>query len=176
MSGPDTRLETPRLIIRSYQERDAGPWVAMLTDPEVRRYLPPFTPPTTETFHSGMQRRRDLEFERGYAMWAVEVKDTGVFIGQCGLNFIGDRAEVEIAYHYGRESWNKGYGTEAAAAVLAHALGPVGLDRVIGLVVPENVGSWRVLEKIGMRYEGLAGYFGLAGLKKYAAERPAAAG
>lgn len=169
MNGPGTRLETPRLIIRSYQERDAGPWVAMLSDPEVRRYLPPFTPPTVETFHSGMQRRHALEAERGYAMWAVEAKDGGAFIGQCGLNLIGDGPEVEIAYHYRRDYWNQGYGTEAAAAVLAHALGPVGLDRVIGLVVPGNVGSWRILEKVGMRYEGLAGYFGLTGLKKYAA-------
>lgn len=174
MSGPGTRLETARLIIRSYERRDAESWVAMLADPEVRRYLPPFEPPTAETFYSGMQRRQELERERGYAMWAVEVKDTGAFIGQCGLNFIGDRAEVEIAYHYSRDFWNKGYATEAAAAVLAHALGPVGLDRVIGLVVPENVGSWRVLEKVGMRYAGLADYFGLTGLKKYAAERPAA--
>lgn len=173
MSDPGTRLETPRLIIRSYQQRDAEPWVAMLADPEVRRYLPPFEPPTAETFHGGMQRRRDLERERGYAMWAVEVKDTGTFIGQCGLNLVEDGPEVELAYHYSRDSWNKGYGTEAAAAVLAHALGPVGLDRVIGLVVPANVGSWRVLEKAGMHYEGLADYFGLTGLKKYSAGRPA---
>lgn len=176
MTGPGTRLETPRLIIRSYEERDADPWVAMLGDPEVRRFLPPFQPPTAETFRSGMQRRRDLERERGYAMWAVEVKDTGTFIGQCGLNFIGDGPEVELAYHYRRDSWNKGYATEAAAAVLAYAFGPAGLDRVIALVVPENIGSWRVLEKVGMRYEGLADYFGLTGLKKYSAVRPGVTG
>jgi ribosomal-protein-alanine N-acetyltransferase len=102
-------------------------------------------------------------------MWAVEARDGGAFIGQCGLNLIGDGPEVEIAYHYRRDYWNQGYGTEAAAAVLAHALGPVGLDRVIGLVVPGNVGSWRILENVGMRYEGLADYFGLTGLKKHAA-------
>jgi RimJ/RimL family protein N-acetyltransferase len=169
MSGPGTRLETPRLIIRSYEPRDAGPWVAMLSDPEVRRYLPPFPLPTTEAFHGGIQRRHALERERGYAMRAVEVKDTETFIGQSGLNLIGDGPEVEIAYHFSRISWHQGYATEAAAAVLEHAFGPAGLDRVIGLVVPENVGSWRVLERAGMRYEGLADYFGLTGLRKYAA-------
>lgn len=112
MSGPGTRLETPRLIIRSYQERDAEPWMAMMSDPE-----------------------------------------------------------VELAYHFSRDSWNKGYATEAASAVLTHAFGRVGLDRVIALVVPGNVASWHVLEKAGMRYEGLADYFGLNGLKKYAAGR-----
>jgi len=60
---------------------------------------------------------------------------------------------------------------EAAIAVLAHGLGPVGLDSIMALVVPENVGSWRVMEKVGMRYQGLADYYGLKGLKKYVAER-----
>jgi len=59
---------------------------------------------------------------------------------------------------------------EAATEVLAHGLGSIGLDRVIALVVPENIGSWRVLEKIGMRYEGLADYYEMTGLKKYVAE------
>ena len=65
------------------------------------------------------------------------------------------------------------FGWEALSclAVLAHGLGSIGLDSVMGVAVPENVGSWRVLETIGMRYEGLADYYGLTGLKKYVAER-----
>ena len=55
--------------------------------------------------------------------------------------------------------------------MLAHALGPVGLDRVIAVVVPENIGSSRVAEKAGMRSAGLADYHGLTGLKTYVAER-----
>ena len=65
----------------------------------------------------------------------------------------------------------QGYATEAAVAVLAHGLGPVGLERIMGVLVPENVGSWRVMEEAGMRYEGLADYYGMTGLKKYLAER-----
>ena len=69
-------------------------------------------------------------------------------------------SEVDLAYHFARASWNKGFATEAAAAVLAHGLGPLGLDSIMGVVVPENVGSWRVMEKAGMRFEGLADYTG----------------
>jgi RimJ/RimL family protein N-acetyltransferase len=55
--------------------------------------------------------------------------------------------------------------------VLAHGLGSIGLDSIMAVVVPENVGSWRVLERVGMRYEGLVDIYGLTGLKKYVAER-----
>ena len=80
--------------------------------------------------------------------------------------------DVELAYHFNKAAWNKGYATEAAIAVLAHGLASIGLERVIAVVFPENVASCRVLEKGGMRYEGIARHYGIAGLKKYVAERP----
>ena len=93
--------------------------------------------------------------------------------GQCGLRPVHEGAgrEIDLAYHFTRVSWNKAYGTEATVAVLAHGLGPVGLATIMAVVVPENVGSWRVMEKAGMRYEGIASFYGLAGLKKYVADR-----
>jgi RimJ/RimL family protein N-acetyltransferase len=117
--------------------------------------------------------RQAMERELGHAMWAVDDKMTDTFVGQCGLRPVDEGAgpEIDLAYHYATASWNKGYGTEAAIAVLAHGLGPVGLDAIMAVVVPENVGSWRVLEKAGMRYEGLVGYYGMEGLKKYVAAR-----
>ena len=64
-------------------------------------------------------------------------------------------SEIDLAYHLARASWNKGYATEAAVAVLGHGLGSVGLERVMAVTLPENVGSWRVMEKAGMRREGI---------------------
>jgi [ribosomal protein S5]-alanine N-acetyltransferase len=168
-----TRLETARLVIRSLEPRDAGPWLAMVNDPEVVRFLPPGPARTMDTFAEVLRQRQAAEREAGFTLWAVDDKTTGTFVGQCGIRRIDEGAEpeVELAYHYLRASWNKGYGTEAAIAVLAHGLGPAGLDRIVAVVMPENIGSWRVMEKAGMRYQGLADYFGLKGLKKYAAER-----
>ena len=168
-----TRIETPRLVVRTFEPGDAEAWVAMVNDPEVRRFLPPMPHATMETFQKAIEERHAMEHEIGYSMWAVDDRATGVFVGQCGIRPVEEGAvpEIELAYHYTRDSWNKGYGTEAAIAVLAHALGPVGLGRVIAVVMTENVGSWRVMEKAGMRYEGLADYFGLEGLKKYVAAR-----
>ena len=180
-----TRLETVRLVIRTFEPRDGEVWVAMLNDPEVRRFLPPGPALTMESFRSAMEGRHAMEREGGYAMWAVEEKVTGAFVGQCGLRPVDSmqpqartpvpaaddsRREFDLAYHFTRACWNTGYATEATITVLAHGLGPLGLGCIIAVAMPDNVGSWRVMEKAGMRYEGLADYYGLAGLKKYTAD------
>ena len=113
-----------------------------------------------------------MERERGYALWAVELTATGSFIGQCRLYPAeGKGPEVEVAYHYAPATWGHGYATEAAMAVLTDAFGRVGLDQVIALVMPENVGSWRVAEKAGMRLAGNTTNYDLPDLRKYVADR-----
>jgi [ribosomal protein S5]-alanine N-acetyltransferase len=168
-----TRLETARLVIRTFEPRDAEAWVAMVNDPEVVRFLPPSPDATIESFRDVIERRHAMEREIGYAMWAVDDKATGTFVGQCGIRPVDEGAgpEIDLAYHYTKGSWNKGYATEAVIAVLAHGLGPVGLDRIMAVAMQENIGSWRVMEKAGMGYQGLVDYYGLEGLKKYVAER-----
>ncbi|HEX9496270.1 MAG TPA: GNAT family N-acetyltransferase [Candidatus Limnocylindria bacterium] len=167
------RLETDRLVIRSFQPSDAAGMLAVFGDPEVRRYLPSFPDPTLQTMEASVARRMAMERDHGHGLWAVERKDTGELIGDCGLMLVeGTGPEVEIAYHYRRSAWNTGYGTEAAVACLAHGFGPIGLERIIAICYPENVGSWRVMEKAGMTYEATATYYGIAGLKKYVADGP----
>jgi RimJ/RimL family protein N-acetyltransferase len=178
-----TRLETARLVIRTFEPRDAEAWIAMFSDPEVRRFLPG-PAPTMQAFQGAIEGRHAMEGEGGYAMWAVDEKKTGTFAGQCGLRPVRsvwpparaaappDRTsrEFDLAYHFTRACWNKGYATEAVIAVLAHGLGTLGLGCVIAVAMPDNTGSWKVMEKAGMRYAGLADYYGLTGLKKYIAE------
>jgi ribosomal-protein-alanine N-acetyltransferase len=168
-----TRLETPRLIVRSFEPGDAEAWVVLVNDPEVTRFLPPTAPARMETFHERLEDRLAMEHDIGYTMWAVEDKAPRAFVGQCGLRPVdqGQGPEIDLAYHYARATWNKGYGTEAAVAVLSHGLGTLKLDAIMAVAMPENVGSWRIMQKAGMRYEGLVDYYGLNGLKKYVAER-----
>jgi RimJ/RimL family protein N-acetyltransferase len=180
-----TRLETARLIIRTFEPGDAEAWLAMFADPEVRRFLPGQPAPTTADFQRAMEGRLAMERDGGYAMWAVDEKATGAFVGQCGLRPAdsiqppseaprppagNSRREFDLAYHFTRSSWNKGYASEAAIAVLAHGLGSLGLNCIIAVAMPGNTGSWRVMEKAGMHYQGLADYYGLNGLRKYIAE------
>jgi [ribosomal protein S5]-alanine N-acetyltransferase len=172
MRGVNMRLETARLVIRTFEPRDAEAWLAMVNDPEVGRFTPPSPPATLESVQGMIECRHTMEREQGYAMWAVDDKETDTFVGQCGF-YPAERTgpEIELAYHYSPASWNKGYATEAAIVVLAYGFGTAGLDGVIALVMPENVGSCRVVEKAGMRFAGIATYYDIPGLRKYVAER-----
>ena len=168
-----TRLETPRLVIRTFAPGDAEAWLALVNDPRVTRFLPPSPEATMDRFRDAIAARHAMERELGYAIWAVDDKATGAFIGQCGMRPIdeGPVPEVELAYHYTAACWSRGYGTEAVVAVLAHGLGPLGLERIVAVAMAENIGSWRVMEKAGMHYQGVVDYFGLNGLRKYVADR-----
>jgi RimJ/RimL family protein N-acetyltransferase len=166
-----TRLETERLVIRPFEDGDCDAWLTMVNDEEFNRFLPPGPPASAEDFPPMVERRRAMEAERGHAMWAVEAKDGGAFVGQCGLYPAeGEGPEVELAYHFDKSVWGQGYATEAATAVLAYGLGPVGLPRVIAFVMPDNVASCRVAERAGLQFEGIITAYELEGLKLYAAE------
>jgi ribosomal-protein-alanine N-acetyltransferase len=174
-----TRLETSRLLVRTFDASDVDAWIAMFNDLMVTRFLDPSSRAlarTEQTFQAQLQIRHAMEDELGYAMWAVERKSTGEFIGQCGLRPAARMdpsagSEIDLGYHFARPCWGQGYATEAVLSVLAHGLGLIGLSRVMAVAEPENVGSWRVMEKAGMRYDGRASYYGLHDLKKYVAER-----
>lgn len=166
------RLESARLIIRTFEPRDAETWLAMVNEPEFNRYLPPGPDATMETFLGSIERRHTMERERGFAVWAVDLKETGAFVGQCGfVPAEGKGPEIELVYHFNKAAWNKGYGTEAAATVLAHAFGALRLDHVVAFVMPGNVGSCRVAEKAGMRFDRIVSVYELENIRKYIAER-----
>lgn len=165
-------LETERLVIRSATAADAPSLHRLFSDPDVLRWLPPTPPTTLESAQRSIERRIALERERGYSAWIVERRDGAEFIGSVALQPI-ERVgpEVEVAYHYVPAAWNKGYGTEAARAVIRYGFDRCGLEQIIAICFPENIGSWRIMEKAGMTYVGSASYYGLAGLKKYVADR-----
>jgi [ribosomal protein S5]-alanine N-acetyltransferase len=165
------RIETNRLVLRSPAPSDAEFLVSLYTDPEVLRFLPTGPVWTVELARRSIEARLAMEAQVGYAPLTVLRKDSGQLTGTAGLRLIPNTTEVEILYHYLPSSWGRGFGTEAAIAILGHGLRSVGLVKIIAISLPENVGSWRVMEKAGMRYVGTASYFGIDNLKKYVAER-----
>ena len=106
-----TWIETSRLVIRRFEARDAEAWIALVNDPEVTRFLPPGPEATMEAFQHALEQRHAMEREIGYAMWAVDDKATSTFVGQCGIRPVEEGAgpEIDLAYHYTRACWNKGF-------------------------------------------------------------------
>jgi RimJ/RimL family protein N-acetyltransferase len=86
-------------------------------------------------------------------MWLVEMKDSGVPIGICGLLKRDALEDVDIGYALLPEFWSKGYALEAASAVLSYARDTLGLTRVVAITNVNNQSSIRLLEKLGFTYE-----------------------
>ena len=88
-------------------------------------------------------------------LWATIHKETGKFIGRCGLLpwTIEGQREVEVAYTFTREFWGQGLATEAAQGILKYGFEKLNLRRLICLIDPDNIASQRVAEKMGMSLE-----------------------
>ena len=88
----------------------------------------------------------------GFGLWAMDLKSTGEFIGQCGLTIqqVEGESHVEVGWHVNRAYWRQGFASEAGAACLDVASRRFGLDRVISLILKENVPSAGVARKLGM--------------------------
>jgi RimJ/RimL family protein N-acetyltransferase len=96
--------------------------------------------------------------ERRFGMWAMEEKASGSFVGFVGLLYQEDWPEgehkVEVGWRLDRRFWGRGLATEGALVSLRYDFEERGLERIISMTVPENIASWRVMEKIGLTYQG----------------------
>jgi RimJ/RimL family protein N-acetyltransferase len=89
------------------------------------------------------------------AVWALERRTDGRFIGVISLAFEPEIASAELGYWAGEPFWNQGYTTEAGHAILEHSFGMFGLASIISNDLTRNPASHRVMEKLGMRMEGI---------------------
>jgi ribosomal-protein-alanine N-acetyltransferase len=150
-------IESARLVVREFTADHVSALYAVVSDPDVVRYLA-FGPPS-ETETRGMVdwaiASQSAEPRTSYALAVIE-RSSGDLIGSCGLELAGDsQVTAETYFALRKQSWGVGYGTEVVAAVVDHALRSLGLHRIWAHVVPGNDASRRVVEKIGMTYEGL---------------------
>lgn len=149
------RLETERLLLRGWEERDLDAYAAMTADPEVMRYMGrgPFN--RDEAWREIALYLGHFEL-RGYTHWALELRDTGELVGRCGPWRPEGWPGLEVGWLLGREHWGKGYASEAAAAALDYAWRELRADRVISLVHPDNERSARVARRLGGEPDGTA--------------------
>jgi RimJ/RimL family protein N-acetyltransferase len=156
-SAMKTILETKRLLLREMTEADADHLFALNENPNVTRYIPGEPPLKTRDDALEVLRVRVFpQYARGLGRWACIVKASGDFIGWSGVKHVAEDGEYDIGYRFVEHAWGHGYATEAARAVLAFAREHLAGERVVGKAMVENVASRRVLEKIGLVYEGIA--------------------
>jgi RimJ/RimL family protein N-acetyltransferase len=157
-------LETPRLILRQFTERDVGNLFDLNSDPEVMRYLTGGRPTPREVirreiipFHLEVYKRLD-----GLGTWAVESTAEGEFLGWFHLRPGpgADVSNVDLGYRLRRSTWNMGYATEGSRALIGMGFTGLGVQRVFAHTMTVNSASRRVLEKCGLSLVGTSPYEG----------------
>ena len=141
------KIETERLIIRSYKDEDKKESLLFLGDEDTRYFLPEdvFTLDKVSEFIEKQNEKEEY--------FAVELKETKKVIGHLYFTaFFGDHS-YEIGWVFAKEVQNNGYAFEAASAIMAYGFEQKNYHRIIATCQPENKGSYKLMEKLGMRQE-----------------------
>jgi RimJ/RimL family protein N-acetyltransferase len=150
-----THLRTERLLLRGWTAADRAPFAALNADPEVMAHFPaPLTRPQSD---SQIDRIRSGLAERGWGLWAAELRESREFIGFVGLTPAPDEAPVapaiEIGWRIARPFWGRGLAPEAARTVAEFAFTRAGLAELVSFTTAANTKSQRVMQKIGMTHD-----------------------
>lgn len=146
-------LETERLLLRPFQIEDVHPWFELNQDPEITRY----------TGDGGVVSEKEMEhrirnhvlgdYEKyGFGRWAVIHKQDNCIIGFTGLKFIPEYDVVDLGYRFAPKYWRQGIATEACRAALKFGFNELELERIVAYILPDNIGSQKVLKKLGFHF------------------------
>ena len=147
-------IETERLVLRKFSVEDAAFILELLNDKSFIGNIGDKGVRNNEDAAAYIQNGPIASYERfGFGLYAVELKKTGEPIGMCGLLKRDTLPDPDIGFAFLPKFWMKGYAFEAAEAVIQYGKNVLGLKRVLAITIPENAGSIRVLEKIGLRFD-----------------------
>ena len=155
MPAPEELL-TDRLRLRRWHDSDREPFAALNADPAVMEFYPA---PLSRSHSDAMVDRIEETFDhRGFGLWAVEIRTTGMFVGYVGLWPATFNAHftpaVEVGWRLARVSWGLGYATEAARASTTDGFVRLGLEEIVSFTAVINRRSQRVMQKLGMTHDG----------------------
>jgi RimJ/RimL family protein N-acetyltransferase len=149
-------LETERLLLRRVSSDDAGFILELLNQPSFLRYIGDKGVRTTEDAVRYIETGPVASYERfGFGLYLVELKETGVPIGMCGLLKRDTLPDADVGFAFLPDYWSQGYAFEAASGVMSYGREVLGLKRIVAITSLDNDASIRLLEKIGLKFEGL---------------------
>ena len=141
-------INTERLQLRAWEEKDLEDFAKMNADSTVMEFYPSIM----SREESDVLARKIIDHLNAneWGLWAVSQADQNNFIGYIGLSKLDYIPAIEIGWRLAREYWNQGYATEGASAVLKFGFENLNLDEIISVTSYQNLRSRRVMEKIGM--------------------------
>jgi len=149
-------LETDRMILREFTSADVDNLTLLDADPEVTRYINGGKP-TPRSYIVEKVMPHILVYYKNddnQGIWAAINKPDHAFMGWFHLRpNRADKNETELGYRFRREYWGNGFATEGSKALLAKGFNELNVKLIVAIADPLNIGSRRVMEKIGLRYE-----------------------
>lgn len=149
---------TPRLLIRELEFEDENDLFEMDSDPEVHALIENQPAKTLDEIRLAIEMIRKQYRENGVARWVVADKQSGEFLGLCGLKFFkedlnGKRDFYELGYRFKRRHWGKGYATESANFAIRYGFDVLHTDLIVAITDPAHLASKNVLGKLGFEYK-----------------------
>jgi [ribosomal protein S5]-alanine N-acetyltransferase len=146
-------FETERLYFRAWKETDKPIFAQMNANPNVMKYfVKALDARESDAFVHRIEKHIN---EKGYGLWAVELKEEKQFIGFIGFNYTDFQSDftpcIEIGWRLHKDYWDQGYATEGAKGCLNYGFNCRGLDEVYSFTTVLNKGSEKVMQKIGMK-------------------------
>jgi len=152
-------VETQRLLLRPLVTEDLADLYAILSDPDVVRYVGTGQPATLAETEEALQSFGRHWERHGFGRWGITEKSSRKLIGFGGLRMLIDTPEV--VYHLAKSHWGLGLATEVARASLRYGFEEHGFERIVAIAMPANTASLHVMQKVGMTCEGPSNYFGI---------------
>ena len=150
-------IESERLILRQLTPEDAADFFACQSDPDVFRYASRCEETSLESAREMLNNLFKRHQEQTMLSWAIVLKENQRFIGRFQMEEWSDENfRATVGYLLGKQYWGNGYATEALRAVIAYLFEQTTVNRIDTFAWAENIASTRVMEKAGMRLEGLA--------------------
>ena len=148
-----TIIETPRTILRRFTIKDVQDVYELNSNTDVQKY-------TGDELVTSVERAKELitntsfsDYNKyGYGRWAVVHKEDNKVIGFAGLKYLPEIDESDIGYRFLPDYWGRGIATEVSIPIIGYGFNQLDLPRIVGIAMPENIGSWKILEKIGLSF------------------------
>ena len=146
------RIDTARLRLHPFSQRDLDALHALFMDPGVRRFLLDDTVVSRDWVAGEIRTSMDLFASRGFGLWSVFLRGDSGLIGCCGYRYYYDPPELQLIYALAPAQWHRGLASEAARAMIRCGFEEHGFDTVVAAADVPNEASIRVMENVGMKF------------------------
>lgn len=160
-------LLSDRLQLRRFTMDDLDALAKIRGDAGVMRFIGDGRARTREQVRAAIERSLAMWEQEGFGRWGVIDRAENRLVGWCGLSLLDTTREIELGYGLAQSAWGRGFATEAGYASIRFGFETLHLERIVAVAFPENRGSTRVMEKLGMRFVGYGAYYGAEKLARY---------